>query len=202
LGGHPSVKEAVVAAWGDSPSEQRLVAYVVAKAERASAPGARTTGSDGFDENVLREFLRRQLPDYMMPSAFMLLDALPLTANGKIDRRALPPPDDAGAARPAAFLGPSTPTEEAVARIWSEVLGRSKVSVHDNFFELGGHSLLIMQVLTRVREQFQIDLRMRYLFDFPTIAGLAAVIEEIRSRDISELTGTEADKHAAPERGS
>jgi len=198
LGCHPGVKEAVVTAWGDSPAEQRLVAYVVAKAaERAPSPGASATGSDGFHENVLREFLRRQLPDYMMPSAFILLDALPLTANGKVDRRALPPPDDDCATQPAAFVGPSTPTEEALARIWSDVLGRKKVSVHDNFFELGGHSLLIMQVLTRVREILKIDLRMHYLFDSPTIASLALVIEQMLPSDTNELAETEADKLAA-----
>jgi natural product biosynthesis luciferase-like monooxygenase protein/amino acid adenylation domain-containing protein len=202
LGRHSSVKVAVVAAWGDSPAEQRLVAYVVAKAERVPAPGESARGSEGVQENILREFLRRQLPDYMMPSAFMLLAALPLTANGKVDRRALPPPEDSCADQPAAFVGPSTQTEEALAGIWSEVLGRKRVSVHDNFFELGGHSLLIMQVLTRVRETFQIDLRMRYLFDSPTIAGLASVIEEILPRDINERPETEADKPAEPERGS
>lgn len=126
----------------------------------------------------LRRMLVEKLPEHMMPSAFVLLDALPLTANGKLNRRALPAP---GALRPdmeTDYVAPCTPTEELLAMIWSEVLKLKQIGVNDDFFQLGGHSLLATQVISRVRERFRIELPLRYLFEFPTVAGLASAVDD------------------------
>ncbi|MBD1810261.1 thioester reductase domain-containing protein, partial [Microcoleus sp. FACHB-DQ6] len=115
-------------------------------------------------------------PEYMIPSAFVVLKALPLTPNGKIDRQALPAPEIA-ANFTDTFVGPRTPGEEILAAIWSQLLNLKKVGIHDNFFDLGGHSLLITQLLAKVRESFQVELPLRVLFEAPTVAGLAEKIE-------------------------
>jgi len=109
-----------------------------------------------LDIGALRMRLRRQLPDYMVPSAFVRLDALPLTPNGKVDRKALPEPEER--AESADFVAPRTPAEEVIAQIWVEVLKLERIGINDNFFELGGHSLLAMRMMARVRESFQVDL--------------------------------------------
>ncbi|MBV9926801.1 MAG: amino acid adenylation domain-containing protein [Acidobacteria bacterium] len=165
---HPSVREAVVMAGENGDREKGLVAYVVAA--RGAAPAA----------SELRTHLRERLPDYMLPSAFVRLECLPLTPNGKVDRRALPKP---GARDPEAqgdFEPPRTPDEEALAKIWSEVLGVGRVGVEDNFFELGGHSLLATQVVSRVHRDLGVELRLRSLFESPTLSGLAACVEAAR----------------------
>jgi amino acid adenylation domain-containing protein len=135
----------------------------------------------------LREYLQAKLPDYMVPSAFVVLNALPLTPNGKLDRKALPAPDAiAFGAAPSAIasqtpsqkLTAKTPTQEMLANIWAQILGVENVGIEDNFFELGGHSLLATQVVSRVREVFGVELPLRYLFEFPTVAGLARCLEE------------------------
>jgi acyl carrier protein len=113
----------------------------------------------------------------MVPAALMLLAKLPLNANGKIDRQALPEPEQA---QTKAYVAPSTPTEELVASIWAEVLRRDRVSTEDNFFELGGHSLMATQIVSRIREKFHVELAMRILFEKPTICGLAQAIEAAR----------------------
>jgi acyl carrier protein len=126
----------------------------------------------------LRSHLATRLPDYMVPSAFVVLEALPLTPNGKVDRRALPPPDaDRLELDDTPFVGPRSDLEEAVAEIWREVLGISRVGVHDNFFDLGGHSLVAMQAVSRIRDVLQVELPLRALFENPTIAGVAEAIE-------------------------
>jgi acyl carrier protein len=162
---HPAVREAVVVAREDKPGDQRLVAYVVAAAGEAVAAGE------------VRGYLKGRLPEYLVPSAFVVLDALPLSPNGKIDRKALPAPsarpEDAGS-----FVAPSGPVEETVARIWAEVLGIERVGAQDNFFELGGHSLLATQVLSHLRQAFPVNLPLRRLFEEPTVANLARAIEE------------------------
>jgi acyl carrier protein len=112
----------------------------------------------------------------MVPSTVTVLDALPLTAHGKVDRRALPVPEAVGADAES-FVAPRTPTEEAIARIWREVLGTDRVGVEDRFFDLGGHSLLATQVVTRIRETLRTDLPLRALFETPTVAALAARVE-------------------------
>ena len=200
LGQHPAVGAAVVTAWGEAPGTQRLVAYVVPKMD----PSRTGSGASRREVNEigLNDYLKQHLPEYMVPSVFMWLDALPLTANGKIDRRALPAPLEARLTLlQEELIPPKTETKKAVARIWAEVLGLKQVSVRDNFFHLGGHSLLIMQVIARVREAFQIDLRMRCLFDCPTIAKLAITIEEILWRDINEIPENVADSLAAEQTG-
>jgi non-ribosomal peptide synthetase component F/acyl carrier protein len=147
---HPAVREAVVVADG-----RRLAAYVV-----SACPASE-----------LRAFVSSQLPDYMTPSIFVPLAAMPLTANGKVDRRALPPlaPPES-----ASTVAPRTPTETTLATIWAELLGVPGVGVDDNFFELGGHSLLAIQAISRVRQAFGVEIPLRSLFEAPTIASLAA----------------------------
>ena len=170
---HGAVREAVVVALADERqgesqgSSTRLVAYLVAEAEQA------------FAIADLRAFLSEQLPDYMIPAHFMVLDQMPLTANGKVDRQALPVADTTRGDS-AAYVAPRRPAEELVAGMWSEILRVPRIGVHDNFFELGGHSLLATQVVSRVREVFGIELPLRGLFESPTVAGLAETIEGAR----------------------
>ncbi len=157
---HAAVREAVVMVREDAPGDPRLVAYVAA----SPAPS----------EGELRVHVKSGLPEYMVPSAFVLLDALPLTPNGKVDRRALPAPDpDSGR---ESYVAPRTQVEEVVCGIWAEVLRAERVGVNDQFFEVGGHSLLATQLLGRVRETFFVDLPLRAFFDAPTVAGLAAAL--------------------------
>jgi acyl carrier protein len=163
LAQHPDVHEGVVLVREESPGDQRLVAYVVPRA----APGP--AGSS------LRRFLRQTLPDYMVPAAIVLLERLPLTPNGKVDRRALPKPE-----RQGALVAPRNPAEERMAAMWAEVLGLERVGIHDNFFELGGNSLLAIQVMSRLRDAFQVELPVRRLFDEgATVADLVGLIETI-----------------------
>ncbi|MFZ0922507.1 MAG: amino acid adenylation domain-containing protein, partial [Candidatus Acidiferrales bacterium] len=128
----------------------------------------------------LRGFLKEQLPEHMVPAVFVLLDALPLLSNGKIDRRALPAPDRARPELDKAFVAPRTPTEELLAEIWAQLLDLERIGVHDNFFDLGGHSLLATQAVSRMREAFQVEIPLRRLFEVPTVAGLAESIEAAR----------------------
>jgi acyl carrier protein len=163
LAQHPAVREAVVSVHGEAPSERRLVAYVAL--ERTS----------GIVE--LRNFLRTKFPDYMVPSAFVFLDRLPVTTNGKVDRSSLPDP---GRGRPELenpFVSAGTPIEQTIANIWVEVFKLERIGIHDNFFDLGGHSLLATQVISRLRETFQTELPLRLLFENPTIHGLALCLE-------------------------
>ena len=165
LGQHPAVREAIVLVQEDGPGEKRLVAYVAAEGE------ARPTA------NELRGFLKDKLPEHMVPAVFVLLDAFPLTANGKVDRRALPTPDGRRPELDEAFVACRTPTEELLAEIWGQVLGVERVGIYDNFFQLGGHSLLATQVVSRIREAFQVEMPLRRLFETPTVAGLAENID-------------------------
>ncbi|HEX8293412.1 MAG TPA: phosphopantetheine-binding protein, partial [Pyrinomonadaceae bacterium] len=137
----------------------------------------------------VRAFLKASLPDYMIPSAFVHLDALPLTPNGKVDRRALPAPERTRPDLAGAFVAPRTGIEEMVAAAWSQVLGLEKIGVHDNFFALGGHSLLATRVVTRLRETFQMELPVRSLFESPTVAEMASLIvrEQIGGADDEAL---------------
>ncbi len=169
LNQHPSVKEAVIVARVCGSSEENeLAAYVVGSHE--SAPTVAE----------LRRFLQEKLPQFMIPSVFIFLGALPLTANGKIDRHALPPPDGERTELDHGFVEPRTETEELVAQIWRDVLKRDRVGVYDNFFELGGHSLLATRVVARLQRNFHVDLPLRKLFEHPTVAGLAQHIETLR----------------------
>ena len=169
---HPKLKAAIVIAREDRPSDKRLVAYVVARPDVTIAGGE------------LRDFLRERLPEYMIPTAFVELSSLPLTRNGKVDRRALPVPDYALAADHADFVPPRTSLEESLAEMWGRLLGIERVGVNQSFFESGGHSLLATQLVSHVREAFEVELPLRDFFESPTIAGLAAAIESARNTQV------------------
>jgi acyl-coenzyme A synthetase/AMP-(fatty) acid ligase len=176
LGRHPTVHQSVVLAREDTPAGstaapgtgKRLVAYIVPKQ------------MTGPTVSELRSFLKEKLPEHMIPSAFVFLDALPLTSHGKVDRAALPVPDQLRPELERAFVAPRTPVEVELAGIWAKVLQLERVGIHDDFFELGGHSLLATQVISRLRAAFHIDLPLRSLFERPTVAGLAERIEVLR----------------------
>ncbi|MFC9249713.1 amino acid adenylation domain-containing protein, partial [Streptomyces sp. NPDC057136] len=165
LAAHPAVLSAVVTASGDG-ADRRLVAYLV--------PADHTEGVP--DTGELRAYLHRDLPDFMVPAAFVELAALPLTANGKLDRAALPQPAPA-LTTPDGFVAPVGATEELLAGIWAEVLGVDQVGADDNFFEVGGHSLLATQVVSRIREAFTAEVPLSALFDQPTVRELAPLLE-------------------------
>jgi amino acid adenylation domain-containing protein len=160
------IKEAIVTLREDRPGDQRLVAYLI-PAERP-VPTVST----------LRRALAEKLPDYMIPSAFVILDALPLLPNGKVDRRQLPTPGSTRADLATPFLAPQTPVEEALAGIWAEVLGLDRVGIQDNFLELGGNSLLAAQVISRVISILQVEIPLRSLVESPTVADMAMVITQ------------------------
>src|SRR5262249_31739887 len=138
------------------------------------------TMHNGHLTSALRSFLRQQLPEYMVPSAFVILEALPLTPNGKVDRHALPQPEQMHDELETTFVAPRTPAEQALTEIWSRVLRRERVGISHNFFDLGGHSLLATEVIAAVRDAFRVEVPLRHLFEHPTIAGLAEVIEQAR----------------------
>ncbi|MUG92221.1 amino acid adenylation domain-containing protein [Scytonema sp. UIC 10036] len=166
----PGVKEAVVVARGEVAGDKRLVAYVVPNQE--SIPTI----------SELRHFLKQKLPEYMVPSAFVFLDALPVTPNGKVDQRLLPAPDISQRSLEVNCV-PRTPTEKSLAAIWAKGLGLEQVGIYDNFFELGGHSLLAIQVIAQLRSTFCVELPLRCLFEFPTVAELAEHIEKNQQGD-------------------
>ncbi|MVT56032.1 amino acid adenylation domain-containing protein, partial [Bradyrhizobium yuanmingense] len=173
---HALVREAVVVAQQDRRGDKHLVGYVVC------APEAQSDEVDGPDlANTLRAHLSSRLPDYMVPSAFVRLSGLPLTVNGKLDRKALPPPADGAYAR-AAYEAPQGAVETALARIWAELLGLERVGRNDHFFELGGHSLLVVQVSSRLSQAVGVELPLPTLFATPMLADLAASIVEVLSR--------------------
>ncbi|MFD5186418.1 amino acid adenylation domain-containing protein, partial [Streptomyces sp. NPDC058372] len=157
---HPHVTHTTVLARASASGGRHLVAYVVATRD--------------LPEADLRAHLAATLPQYMVPSAFVPVDAIPLTPNGKIDHRALPAP---GLTADTPYTAPTTPTEETLARVWSEVLGAERVGVHDDFFSLGGDSITSLQVVSRIRAACEVELSPRALFEHPTVAGLAATVE-------------------------
>jgi len=169
LASHPQIWETVVLVWDDTAGDKRLVAYIVPQPEITII----------IDE--IRQFLKAKLPDYMVPNAFVILEALPLTTNGKIDRRALPPPNLDISDK---YVAPSTPIEEILVNIWSEVLKVEKVGINDNFFELGGHSLLATQLVAQIRDRLKIELPLRQLFNTATLAELAQGIEQLKQEKL------------------
>ena len=177
LSQHQDVAQAVVLVRGNRSDTRKLVAYIV--------PQGRTPNLDD-----LRRLLRQSLPDYMVPSAFVMLDTMPLTPNRKVDRTALPAPDASAASPTGLAEAPRNLVEDMLAQIWAKVLGCDVVGVHDNFFAIGGHSLLAAQVISRVRDGFDVELPLRAMFESPTVAGLS----EILSRIIARQEGL----HAAP----
>ena len=161
LGLHQAVRENVAIAREDTPHEIRLVSYVVLN------PGQVLTGMD------LRGFLKEKLPAFMIPSKFVLLEKLPFTPNGKIDRRALPKPNDDFPENDVPDILPRTDVEKKIGSIWKEVLNLEKVGLMDNFFDLGGHSLLVIQVRTRLEKFFGKKISMMEMFQYPTISTLS-----------------------------
>ncbi|WP_442940787.1 non-ribosomal peptide synthase/polyketide synthase [Nostoc sp.] len=136
----------------------------------------------------VREFIQQKLPNYMVPQAFVLLNALPLTPNGKVDRRALPAPDTATRNLATGFVSPRTPIEAQLIQIWSEVLGTERIGINDNFFELGGHSLLATQVISRLRNIFSVELSLQNFLEYPTVANLAQIIEVVSTAQDGQLS--------------
>ncbi len=171
LGKHPALTETVVIDREDVPGDKQLAAYIVANPEQIPS------------QVELRRFLQGLLPEYMVPASFVFLDTLPLNPNGKIDRRALPAPHTSDFGLSTNFSPPQNATEEVLASIWAKVLHLKQVGIYDNFFELGGHSLLATQVMSRVRQAFQVEIPLQLLFENPTIATLAQAIAQDESRE-------------------
>lgn len=174
LRGHASVKDAVVTARDDAHGHKYLCAYIVLR-------------PDGSDAARLKDFLRSRVPEYLVPAALVVLDALPLTPHGKVDRKALPAPPHERPESARDFAAPGTATETTLAHIWADLLGLKQVGLDDDFFDLGGHSLLIMQLIARVRDEFRADVPLLAFFESPTVRGLAQSLEaELRA---GRLTG-------------
>ncbi|MFW5762801.1 MAG: amino acid adenylation domain-containing protein [Coleofasciculus sp.] len=166
LSQHPAVRETVVLAHEKVQGDKRLIAYIVT--QQQPAPSI----SD------LRHFLKEKLPEYMVSSVFVPLEALPLTPNGKVDRNALPVPDNFSPDLDVAYVMPRNEVEQRVAKIWQDILGVEQVGIYDNFFELGGHSLLATQVISQMCKAFQVELPLRHLFEAPTVADQAFAIQQ------------------------
>ncbi|RUT04339.1 hypothetical protein DSM106972_045670 [Dulcicalothrix desertica PCC 7102] len=170
---HQVVREVVVLAREDVPGDKRLVAYIVTDTPITSPE--------------LRHFLKQKLPEYMIPGAFVFVEALPLTPNGKVDRKALPAPDIATIEQHN-FKVPRTILEEILVGIWSDILGVKQVSIDDNFFDLGGHSLIATQLISRIRKVYRVEVPLRYLFEEPTVAGLGAKIQAFSQQEELQAT--------------
>ena len=168
LGKHAAVKECVVITREDVAGDKRLVGYVVA------------TTNQAMSASDLRTWVKERLPDYMVPVAFVALEKLPLTPNGKVDRKHLPAPEYTRPELAREYQSARTPAEEVIAGIWAEVLQLDQVGAKDDFFELGGHSLLATQVVSRIRQAFQVELPLRALFEAPSVSGLAACVETLQ----------------------
>ncbi|MET0621448.1 MAG: amino acid adenylation domain-containing protein [Pyrinomonadaceae bacterium] len=177
LATHPGVREVLVAAHEHQPGDKFLVAYLVP--EPSQPPSVQD----------LQRLIKEHLPSYMVPAAFVMLEAFPLSANGKVDRKALPAPDPEVVAANDSYVAPGTPLEEMLVGIWEEVLGRQKVGVFDNFFEVGGHSLLATRVVARVNNRLGIELPVRSIFETPMVAELAVTIEEMMLEEIDSVGG-------------
>jgi amino acid adenylation domain-containing protein len=166
---HPSVKDTIVLAREDSTGDKQLIAYFTSQEKNGPTPAE------------LHALVKQHLPEYMVPAAFVLLEALPLSSNGKINRLALPSPESSAWTDQVQTTHARTPTEEIVANVWSNILQREITSVTQTFFELGGHSLLAIRVISQLRENFQVEIPIRNLFEQPTVAGLATIIDSARA---------------------
>jgi non-ribosomal peptide synthetase component F/acyl carrier protein len=174
LAEHPGIKELTVVPKKLPSGDTRLVAYLVAR--QSPAPAA----------TDLRHFLKQRLPEFMIPTAFVVLDKLPLLATGKVDRRELPDPGDRRPELDTPYVSPRTGIESELRRIWTEVLGISRIGIHDSFFDLGGHSLAATRVVSQVIKQFQLELPLQSLFESTTVATMAAVITEHQGKKVGE----------------
>src|SRR5581483_8616240 len=205
LSQHPLVQDVVVIASEYAEREKRIIAYLVPRQRAETSPASTADGIEGSDEfsvnisppgsgesdkssliHALRQFLQERLPEYMLPSAYMLLEKLPLSANGKVDRKTLPNPVHEDMAHE--FVAPRSALEEMLATVWASTLGLQRVSIHDNFFMLGGHSLLATQLVTRVRELCQVDLPLSSLFHAQTIASFAHEVAIHRQRKVDQAS--------------
>jgi amino acid adenylation domain-containing protein len=184
---HPQVRESVVLAREDVPGDKRLVAYVV------------PSGAESPPDGTLREHLKTTLPDYMMPSAFVTLDSLPLMPNGKVDRKALPAPHASRQERADSYVGPRDTFELRLCRIWEDVLGVRTVGARDNFFDLGGNSLLAVRLMAQARKEFDRDIPINVLFQGATVEHLAGVLRgEAGGQSFSSLVGIQTSGSRPP----
>jgi non-ribosomal peptide synthetase component F len=170
---HPQVQDAGVAAWDGERDEKYLAAYVVPR------------GNSALELDELRNFLAKRVPAYMIPWAFMFLGSLPLT-NGKLDRKALPKPQNKRAGLKQLYIAPCSDIEGTLVRIWEEVLDVTPIGIHDNFFDLGGHSLAASRVVSRVAKTYQLEIPIRLIFQFPTVAEMAVVITTSQAQSLGE----------------
>jgi amino acid adenylation domain-containing protein/FkbH-like protein len=170
LTSHQDVRESVVIVGEDESGDKRLIAYLVPQNGQGPAIGE------------LRTFLKERMPEYMVPSAFVTLEKMPLTSNGKIDRRALPEPETVRSVEENGFIAPRTPLEEEVAAAWKQILGLEQIGVKDNFFEIGGHSLMATRVIILLRANLGVNLSLRLLFENPTVESMASVLVETLSQ--------------------
>lgn len=184
---HPAVQTSLVVAREDTPGDKRLVAYIICQQDKA------------VSDSELHTALAARLPDYMIPSAFIQLDTMPLTPNGKVDQAALPVPGKADALQETANDTPSTPAEEVLEKIIAPLLGLEHVGCDENFFLLGGHSLFGTQVIMRVAETFGVEMTLRTLFNAPTIAQLAHEIEQLVLARIEAMSDDEVAQMLAYE---
>ncbi|HEU4930628.1 MAG TPA: amino acid adenylation domain-containing protein, partial [Pyrinomonadaceae bacterium] len=171
---HPQIRENIVLVREDEPGDRRLVAYLVT--------------TDEIPISDLRVFLRKKLPDYMVPSAFVRLDALPLTANGKVDRKALPQPDDPSSRARSKYVAPRAELERRLVKIWQELLRVETVGVEDNFFDLGGHSLLLVRLVQEIQNSLGLEVALMEMFEHPTVASLARHLSRKQTQAPANLT--------------
>jgi aspartate racemase len=184
---HPAVQQAVVIAREDVPGDKRLVAYLVAKPEQT------------FTTSELRQFVQQKLPDYMVPSALVQMDTLPLTPNEKVDRRALPAPDPVRQESPETFVAPRDELELQLTKIWEQVLGVQAIGIQDNLFELGGHSLLVARLSDQIEKAFKKALPLTTIFQAPTVEQLANILrQDVTSTPWSSLAGIQPSGSKAP----
>jgi acyl-CoA synthetase (AMP-forming)/AMP-acid ligase II len=210
LARHPAVHQAVVVLRADDAGPPRLAGYLV-PADSAPAPNAEDVNAEAVNAEAVnaedvRAFLRAHLPDYMVPSFLVVLDALPLTPSGKIDRRALPAPSAGQRLGAAQAVAPRDPTERELVRLWQDVLAVDGLGVFDDFFDAGGHSLLATQIMSRVNAAFAVDLPLRTVFEHPTVAAMAehltaAQLDRVDDSDLAgmldELDGLSEDEAKA-----
>jgi acyl carrier protein len=187
LSRHPSVQSCAMAARAGQNGDKQLIAYLVLDPAAIEASTAQE----------VRDFLATHLPEYMIPASFVRIDALPLTANGKLDKSALPEPNERNALDRKAHRAPQTPTEQHLVEIISQILGREDVGVDDNFFLIGGHSLLGTQIVLRAREDFGVELTLLHLFQAPSIGMLATTIEQLILEMVEAMSEEDAQQLAA-----
>jgi acyl carrier protein len=189
LARHPKVQEAIVLDQEDHAGDKYLVAYVIPRRTQSASGDSATEGTHlTFSSATVaesRDFIRQHLPEYMVPTAFAVLDAWPLTPSGKVDRRALAAVETISV-HDATFVPPRNDIEQHLIDIWTSVLNIDQIGIYDNFFDLGGHSLLATQLITRIEERFHIDIPLRLIFETPNAAELAIAIAQLQANQVDE----------------